>query len=267
MKFFLLIFSFSLCFSLDIVKPTIYDETKHNIQGWLMSEKLDGIRAIWDGKELKTKNGNKIYAPSWFLANFPPFELDGELWTKRDDFENIQSIALSQNSDKDWQNIKYYIFEIPNQKGNFYERLKILENFLNENQNNYLKVISQIKIENKKHLDNYLKSIVKIKGEGLILKNPNLPYETGRSSNLLKVKTFFDDEAEVISYNFNDNNSLKSINVKLKNGIIFKLGGGFSLKDRENPPKIGSIVTFKYYGFTKNSKPKFASFLRVREYE
>ena len=54
-----------------------------------MSEKLDGIRAYWDGKELLSKNGNKIYAPTWFLHNLPPFEIDGELWTKRDDFENI----------------------------------------------------------------------------------------------------------------------------------------------------------------------------------
>ena len=59
-----------------------------------MSEKLDGIRAYWDGKELLSKNGNKIYAPNWFLDKLPPFDLDGELWTKRDDFENIQNNTI-----------------------------------------------------------------------------------------------------------------------------------------------------------------------------
>lgn len=91
--------------------------------------------------------------------------------------------------------------------------------------------------------------------------------EVRRSQNILKVKKFLDDEGEVVSHNFNKDGSFRSLNLKLKNGIVFKLGGGFSNKDRENPPKIGEFVTFKYYGFTKNSKPKFASFLRVRKKE
>ena len=62
-------------------------------------------------------------------------------------------------------------------------------------------------------------------------------------------------------------NSKRGLKVKLKNGVIFNLGGGFKKEDRLNPPKIGEFVTFKYYGFTKNGKPKFASFLRVREVE
>lgn len=79
----------------ELQKAKLFDYSQ-NIDNWLMSEKLDGIRAFWDGKELKTRQGKKIYAPSWFTQNFPPFELDGELWSKRMDFENIQSIALSQ---------------------------------------------------------------------------------------------------------------------------------------------------------------------------
>ncbi|WP_198304834.1 DNA ligase [Arcobacter vandammei] len=267
MKIFLLIFSFSLCFSIDIIKPSIYDETKHNIQDWLMSEKLDGIRAIWNGKELQTKNGNKIYAPAWFTVNFPNFELDGELWTKYEDFENIQSIVLSQNKSENWENITYNIFEVPKQNGNFLERLKVLENFLSKNPNKFIKIIPQIKIKDKKHLNIFLDEILRKNGEGVIVKNPNLSYEAGRSQNILKVKAFFDEEGEVISHNFNKDGSFRSLNLKLKDGTIFKLGGGFSLKDRKKPPKIGSTVTFKYYGFTKNNKPKFASFLRVRKDE
>ncbi len=100
-----------------------------------------------------------------------------------------------------------------------------------------------------------------------MIKNPNLEYFSGRSENILKVKTFFDDEALVIGHNFNKEEKFKSLVLKLKNGTVFNLGGGFSLNDRKNPPKIGEIVTFKYYGFTKNNKPKFASFLRLRKTE
>jgi DNA ligase 1 len=55
--------------------------------------------------------------------------------------------------------------------------------------------------------------------------------------------------------------------IKQKNGVIFNLGGGFSNKQRLNPPKIGDTITFKYYGLTKNNKPKFASFLKIRKSE
>jgi len=101
----------------------------------------------------------------------------------------------------------------------------------------------------------------------VIIKNPNLSYETGRTNNSLKVKEFLDDEGKVIAHNFNKDGSFKSLKIELKNKTVFNLGGGFKKEDRLNPPKIGKFVTFKYYGLTKNGKPKFASFLRVREVE
>ena len=267
MKLLLFFITISFCHCIDFVKPSIYNENFHKVDNWIMSEKLDGIRAIWTGKELLTKNGNKIFAPDFFTKDFPPFILDGELWTQRDDFENIQSIVLSQNSSKFWENISYNIFEVPNQVGNFYSRLKILEDFLKNNPNKFIKIIPQIKIQNKEHINKFLDEVLKNEGEGVILRNPFLDYEKGLSQNILKVKTFFDDEGEVISYNYNKNKLFKSLNLKLKDGTIFKLGGGFSNENRKNPPKIGSFVTFKYYSLTKNNKPKFASFLRVREKE
>jgi DNA ligase-1 len=74
-------------------------------------------------------------------------------------------------------------------------------------------------------------------------------------------------EGIIIGYNLRDDKTLKSLVIKLSNGVVFNLGGGLSDEQRKNPPKIGKMVTFKYYGFTKNGKPKFASFLRIREVE
>lgn len=264
--FLLILLLISNLFSFELQKPKIYNEDFHNINNWYMSEKLDGIRAYWNGKELLSKNGNKIYAPIWFIKNFPPFELDGELWTKREDFENIQNIVLDKNPSKDWNKITYNIFEVPNQKGNFDERLKIAENWLKSNSNKYIKIIPQLLCKDKKNLNKYLQELLDKKAEGIILKNPNSDYFTGRNDNILKVKKFFDMEGMIINHNYNKG-KFKSLKVKLENGIIFNLGGGFSNLQRENPPKIGEIVTFKYYGLTKNGKPKFASFLRVRKKE
>ena len=81
------------------------------------------------------------------------------------------------------------------------------------------------------------------------------------------MKKFYDDEGLVIGLNYSNNGEFKSLQLKLNNGIIFNLGGGFSDIQRKNPPQIGDIVTFKYYDLTKNNKPKFASFLRIRKKE
>lgn len=232
-----------------------------------MSEKLDGIRAYWNGKDLLSKNGNRIYIPKEIIKNYPTFHLDGELWTKRDDFENIQSIVLDKTPTIKWKEITYNIFEVPNQKGNFYKRISVLENWLKTNNNTNIKIIKQIKCQNKKHLNLYLEILINKKAEGIIIKNPNISYFTGRNKNILKVKKFKDMEGKVISININTDNKFKSLKILLNNGITFNLGGGFSNKEKSNHPKISDIVTFKYYGFTKYGKPKFASFLRIRKKE
>ncbi len=267
MRYLLLFLLFLNLYSYELQKAKIYDKSKHNITNWYMSEKLDGIRAYWNGKEFISKNGNKIYAPDWFIKDFPNFELDGELWSKRDDFENIQNIVLDINPTSKWNEITYNIFEVPNTEGNFDKRLEKIKSWLDKNPNNFIKIIPQKICKNDSELNNYLKELIDKKAEGLIVKNPELDYFTGRSENILKVKKFYDDEALVIGLNYSKDNKFKSLKLKLENGVIFNLGGGFSDKQRENPPKIGDIVTFKYYDLTKNNKPKFASFLRVRKKE
>jgi len=263
---FLIFFSQNLN-ALDLQKAKTYDKDKHNISNWMMSEKLDGIRAYWNGEKFLSKNGNTINAPKWFTKNFPKFHLDGELWTKRNDFENIQSIVLDKKPSKQWRDITYNVFEVPQKKGDFIQRLQKLETYLKKNPYTNIRIIEQIHCKNKKDLDNYLEKLVNLKAEGIIIKNPKLKYFTGRSSSILKVKKFHDMEGEIVGFNSNKNR-LKSLKVKLKSNIIFNLGGGFTEKERvQNNFKIGDYVTFKYYNFTKYGKPKFASFLRIRKKE
>ena len=235
-----------------------------NISGWIMSEKLDGIRAYWDGKKLLTRGGKIIHAPKWFTKDYPPFAIDGELWSKRGDFENISSIVRDKTPSKKWREIKHYIFEVPNQKGNLFERLAKVKPY----QNSVIKIIPQIKIKNKKHLKQFLIEIEKKGGEGVVVRDPNTPYIAKRTSKALKVKSFKDKECKVIDYNIGHGKYeglMGSIECIMDNNISFKIGSGFSLKDRKNPPPIGSIVTFKYKEMTKYGKPRFPVFLRLRE--
>ncbi len=250
--------------TLPLQLPKVYHDD--NITGWMMSEKLDGIRGYWDGKHLRTKHNHIIHAPKWFTKHFPPFALDGEIWSKRGDFERIQSIVLDDIPSDDWKVLTYNVFEVPNAKGDFKTRLAKVEPYHDK----YLKIIKQIVCKDKNHLEAFLKEVEAKGGEGIIVKNPKLDYFTGRSAEILKVKSFRDMEGVVIGYHDGKGKykgMVGSLIIKLKNGVIFNLGGGLSQQERKNPPEVGSIVTFKYYAFTKSGKPKFASFMRIREVE
>jgi DNA ligase-1 len=265
MKIIILFFICIYSFAIEVQKPKTY-KGYENISSWLMSEKLDGIRGYWDGEKLQTKKGKKIYAPLWFTKDFPKFELDGELWTKRGNFEDIQNIVMDKKPSKDWKKITYNIFEVPNTEGDFLERLEKIKLWLEKHPIQHIKIIKQIKVKDKEHLNSFLEEIVSKKGEGAIIKDPTKNYHTGRSPHILKVKKVHDMEGVVVGINISEKTKvLKSLTLKLKNGIEFNLGTGFSKKERKNHAKIGDLITFKYYGFTKYGKPKFASFLRVRK--
>ena len=269
MRFITLLMSFVFFVSLyatELQKAQLY--TNQNIDGWYMSEKLDGIRGYWDGKQLYTRQMKPIHAPKWFTKDLPPFALDGELWTTRDDFENIQSIVMREIPNERWKKIKYMIFEAPNSEGDFLERLKRIEKYLTKTPLLHVEIIEQKECKNKETLEIFLRHVIENKGEGIMIKNSALAYEGGRVSHILKVKKFQDIEATIIGYKEGKGKykgMLGSLHVEMKNSTRFYIGGGLSDELRKNPPKIGTIITFKYYGYTKNGKPKFASYLRVRE--
>lgn len=252
--------------ALTLQKANIYSD--QNISGWMMSEKLDGIRAFWNGKELLTRQNKIINAPKWFTQNLPPFALDGELWTKRGDFENIQSIVMDKFPHAAWSEIKYMIFEVPRTKGDFALRLSHAKKYRDKHQIGHVEIIEQTVCQDAKELDKFLHTIVAKGGEGVIIKDGSKEYFEGRSSSVLKVKLSQDMEAKVIGYKAGSGKftgMMGSLQVQMSDGVQFFIGSGFSDEQRKNPPKIGDIVTFKYFGFTKNAIPKFASFLRVRK--
>jgi DNA ligase-1 len=60
---------------------------------YLVSEKLDGVRALWDGTALRFRSGRVVAAPAWFLAGLPKTPLDGELWMGRRSFDVLSGIV------------------------------------------------------------------------------------------------------------------------------------------------------------------------------
>ena len=243
-------------------------DQKTDIRGWWMSEKLDGVRGYWTGKELVSRSGNVFHAPEWFTKNFPSTPLDGELWMGRQQFSELVSIVSRKTPDNRWQQVQYLVFDAPQAGGGFEDRIGFARRWFQDNGSTYAKVLEQQVCEDEKHLRNKLKQIESRGGEGVMLRRPKSPYTVGRSHDLLKVKTYSDAEATVIGHlpgSGKHEGRLGALLVELLNGIRFSIGTGFSDLERSNPPSIGSIITFKYYGFHKSGIPRFASFLRIRE--
>jgi DNA ligase-1 len=252
----------------ELLLAKIYNNSI-DIKQYLVSEKLDGVRAFWDGKQLISRQGNRFNAPAWFIQDFPKQALDGELWIARNHFQQtVSTVRKNHPVDKEWRQISYQLFELPNAKGSFEQRVQAMQALVDKLAIPHLKVIKQYRLKNTALLTKKLDAVVAQGAEGLMLHRADALYQSGRSDVLLKVKKHQDAEARVIQYlsgkgKFSE--VMGSIIVEDDAGRRFKIGTGFTLQQRKNPPAIGSVITYKYFGRTKKGLPRFASFLRVRE--
>jgi DNA ligase-1 len=250
----------------------VESKTPIKISEYFISEKLDGIRGYWNGKNLLTRGGNHIHTPKWFTQGWPKTYLDGELWSKRSEFEKISSCVRKHAPQQKitiscWQKIRFMVFDLPKHSGTFSERIKQMKAEVAITDNHYWQVIKQEKVNSLAILNQRLADVVEKGGEGLMLHHQAAYYKIGRSQDLIKLKQYDDSEAIVVAYIAGKGkykNMMGSIRVKMKSGLLFKIGSGFTDEQRKNPPKIGSTITFKYIGKTARGVPKFASFLRVR---
>ncbi len=253
--------------ALDILLPQVYTNSI-NVTGWLVSEKLDGVRGYWDGKKLVSKNGIPFQPPALFVQGLPPFALEGEIWGGRQTFAQTMSIIKRHQPHDGWLQLQFAIFDVPRAMGGFSQRLQKAKDWFKHQPSPYAFVIPQKLLQDNKQLEIELQRVEKLGGEGLIVRKADALYQSGRSKDILKVKSFFDMEAVVIGHiegRGRNRGRLGSMLVELPNKRRFKIGTGFSDAERHNPPPISSIITFKYYGFFKSGLPKFPSFIRIKE--
>lgn len=237
-----------------------------NLTDWWISEKLDGVRAYWDGERFLSRQGNEFMAPDWFVAHLPKTPLDGELWLDRKSFQKTISIVRRQDRSEHWKQIRYLVFDAPAEKTVFEERMAWLKDYFRTNTSSFTQLLDQMRCKSDTHLRSELERVESLGGEGLMLREPGSKYEVGRSSTLLKIKTFHDAEAEVIAHQpgkGKHKGRLGAIVVQLSDGTEFSIGTGFSDKQREQPPAIGAKVTFRYQELTDGGVPRFPSFVRI----
>lgn len=244
-----------------------YQDGVTNPTGWWMSEKLDGVRAYWNGKCFYSRLGNAFFAPSWFTQDLPRhMHLDGELFGGRKKFQSTVSIVKTPEHAL-WNKVSYNVFDAPHlEKEPFEKRMKAVKEYFEKAKPKYAKIVEHEKCTGTDQVDKELKRIIALGGEGLMIRQPGSKYERTRSKTLLKIKKFHDAEAVVVGYEpSKSNHSLTgALWVKMACGKQFKVGSGLSNKDRRNPPKKGTIITYKFQEYTNSGTPRFPSYVGIR---
>ncbi len=235
--------------------------------GWWLSEKLDGVRAYWDGREFKSRNGNVFHVPEFFREKLPNnLHLDGEIWGGRGNFDETSGIVRSSQRDETrWRKLIYVVFDAPSFTETFEKRMA----------HAFAAIDPTSRALWHPHrrctgLDDLLAELARVQGmngEGLMLRQPGSLYERKRSRSLLKVKTFHDADALVVGHQPGEgkhDGRMGALMCKLADGTEFKVGTGFSDEQREKPPAIGSTITFSYFELTKSGTPRFPSYVGQR---
>jgi DNA ligase-1 len=242
-------------------------DNANDLAGWWMSEKLDGVRAYWDGKHFLSRQGNLFHAPDWFTQGLPETPLDGELWIERKKFQRTVSIVRRQDKTDLWREVRYLVFDAPAATGRFEERIAFIQDCLARARPEFAVQHAHELCRGIEHLRGELVRVQELGGEGLMLREPGSKYEAGRSSTLLKVKTFHDAEALVLGHEpgaGRHKGRLGALSVQLADGTKLRVGTGFSDAERDRPPPVGATIVFRYQELSDAGVPRFPSYVGVR---
>jgi DNA ligase 1 len=237
--------------------------------GFLVSEKLDGLRAHWDGRQLRFRGGGLIAAPAWFTAALPAQSLDGEIWAGRGGFEQASGTARRAVPDEAaWRHLHYALFDLPGDPRPFVARAQALATLASRLQRPFVTAVAQETLPDAAALARRLDEVLRAGGEGLMLHRAAALWQPGRSADLLKLKPQADAEAVVLGHlpgRGRHEGRMGALRVQLPDGREFRLGTGFTDAERETPPPVGARVSFRYQGLTDDGLPRFARYWRVRE--
>ncbi len=247
-----------------------------NLSDYVVSEKFDGIRALWDGQNMFSKSGKIIAIPRCFSEKLAVLDLpkgdfvEGELWIDYGAFEAISSVIRRKNPTcADFSKVKYLIFNAHlGESSDFLANLTKIQSILDSQdlaQNRQIQVITQHKFTTQKELTDFFNAVIAKGGEGVIVRDSRVAF---------KLKPQNDAECKIIDYSRGKGRirgkvgaiiceSLEDKNSGITKGKIFRIGSGLSDEIRSNPPKIGTIITYKFSSVSKNGIPKHTQFLRI----
>ena len=241
-----------------------------------MSEKLDGVRAVWRNGEFGSRGDNTFACPEWFKKKMPKgCVLDGEIWGGRGQFQKTSGIVRSAGRHNEWEFLTYMVFDCLEEGGAsiehnpFEARMDAVRRICASStlKDPALKPVPMEKCANRAHLDSSLAEIEKRGGEGLMLRSPGSKYEHRRSKSLLKVKTFYDEECIVVGHAGGTGRVAGMCGALLcetPDKRRFKVGSGLSDAQRRDPPPLNSVITYRYQELTQDNIPRFPTLVGER---
>ncbi len=235
----------------------------------LVSEKYDGVRAIWDGSTLRHRSGRPVSAPASFVSALPATPLDGELWLGRGRFDALSAtVRRVVPRDHEWAQVSYMVFELPGAAGTFAERSEHLMAVVADAKAPRVACAPQRRVADRAELALKLDEVVAGGGEGLMLHLASATYAGGRSDALMKLKPYLDAEAVVVGYRPGTGRNVSQVGaleVESGDGRRFLVGSGLSDALRRSPPEVGSVITYRHRDLTPSGLPRFPTFLRRHE--
>jgi len=233
-----------------------------------VSEKYDGVRALWDGNVLRHRSGRVVAAPASFLAALPAAPLDGELWLGRGRFDALSArVRRAQPDAGEWRDVRYMVFDTPIGGVPFATRLVRLAALVPPLPAQ-VEIAPQWRVTGAVELERDLARTVAAGGEGLMLHVADAFHAPGRSESLLKLKPHLDAEAVVVGHRAGTGKYrglVGALEVESSQGRRFFIGSGLSDSMRREPPAIGTTVTYRYRELTSSGLPRFATYLRLHD--
>ena len=266
-----------------------------DIDGWYASEKWDGYRSVWNGKNFVSRTGKSFDVPDWYCSIMPPsVALDGELWLGRGKFEDCgllrkkkpQKESDIQKWNEEWlkKEVVFNVFDIMNLNVGFEKRMEQLKTLvidrnkcmkqLNINKKNPILAFTEQTKVNKVDALEMAKEVIKAGGEGIMLRQPDSLYEAKRSKTLYKIKEVDDMEVRIDGYK-NGEGKYKGILGSFTCSLINKPDIKCNVSGMNDQVRnsyltthpIGTIITITYNGVTGSGKPRHPRYLRIRHQE
>ena len=272
------------------------DEDMSRVAGWVYSEKMDGIRVIWNGCALVTRPSRgkeaKAFnsAPAWFLDAMPRgVALDGELWAGRGGFKDVSGISnRAEASDSQWERVEYRVFDSPSRPAPLAVRVAAAARALARAEREWSKKYGGTERRFPAKMVDYrtasgdggvrrqvreeMRRVVGSGGEGLVFRNPASAYEGGRSPDMLKFKGKRDTEVaveELVPGKGKHSGAMGAlVGREIGTGVRVSVGTGFTDAERRAGAAMfpaGSVVRVSFFERTASGKLRHPVFDGLRE--
>jgi len=253
-----------------------YNPDKHNVLGWMWSEKLDGVRALWrpdEGRFVSRSNKPLNVPPSWLeMMKNVRVPLDGEFFMGRGRFsDTISAVRKKAPTEEQFKGVQYVVFDIV-ENGIFVDRITRAAQITNNVDDPRIYTLAHRIVGCMGDLLVEYGKIMTAGGEGIMFRNPNMGYDMKRSGKLLKMKGEIDGKATVREIQPGVGKHVGRMGALVVDCfttptqcVQFKVGTGFTDEQREAEYPVGTVIRWRAMELTKDGIPRCPVFVCIDE--